>query len=90
LDGQNKIFGITGVRYARNCHPDDLWVKYFTSSSKVKTLRNNLGEPDVIEVRKTFLTKEDALKWEERVLRKCRVLKDERWLNSNIRWKEIF
>lgn len=89
-DGKKKIFGIIGVRYARGCHPSDFWVKYFTSSSKIKTLRNNIGDPDIIEIRRTFQTKEEALSWEERVLRRCKVLKDEKWLNGNIRRQEIF
>lgn len=65
-------------------------MKYFTSSSKIKTLRNNIGEPDVIQIRRTFQTKENALFWEERVLRRCRVLKDEKWLNGNIGGKKFF
>lgn len=88
--GENTIFGTIGVRYARGCHPDDLWSKYFTSSSKVKTIRKNLGEPDVIEVRKEFDCKEKALEWEEKVLTRMGVLKDEKWLNSSIGGKKFF
>lgn len=79
-----------GVRYAQGCHPDDLWARYFTSSSKVKTLRKNLGEPDVLEVRREFDCKEKALKWEEKVLTRMRVLTDEKWLNSSIGGKRFF
>ena len=43
-----------GVRYAKNCHPSDLWTKYFTSSKYVKQFREENGEPDIIEIRKTF------------------------------------
>jgi len=43
-----------GVRYAKNCHPSDLWVTYFTSSKFVKIHRENYGEPDIIKIRKTF------------------------------------
>ncbi len=43
-----------GVRYAKNCNPNDLWKTYFTSSKYVKEFRNNHGEPDIIQVRKTF------------------------------------
>ena len=36
------------------------------------------------EVRKIFDSKEQAVLWETRVLRKCNVLHDDRWLNANI------
>ena len=45
-----------GVRFAKGCNPRDLWTTYFTSSEKVKQTRQELGEPDVIEVRKIFQT----------------------------------
>lgn len=35
-----------GVRYAKNCHPDDLWKTYYTSSSLVKKLINQYGKED--------------------------------------------
>lgn len=38
-----------GVRYAKNCHPSDLWQTYFTSSKHVKNTRERYGEPDIIE-----------------------------------------
>lgn len=43
-----------GVRYAKDCDPTDLWKTYFTSSKRVAEFRATNGEPDVIEVRKTF------------------------------------
>ena len=84
-DGRKKIFGIIGVRYARGCHPSDFWVKYFTSSSKIKTLRNNIGDPDIIEIRRTFQTKEEAREWEIKVLKRMKVVKNGRWLNKTDR-----
>jgi hypothetical protein len=66
-----------GVRYANNCHPDDLWVNYFTSSSYIRDLINVDGKDAFkAEVRRTFKTKQDAIKWELKVLKK--VFK---WLN---------
>lgn len=44
-----------GSRYSKDCHPSDLWVRYFTSSNVVKLFRKQYGEPDIIQVRKTFL-----------------------------------
>lgn len=37
-----------GVRYAKGCHPTDLWVTYFTSSSLVKKLIGQFGKDDFI------------------------------------------
>jgi hypothetical protein len=73
-----------GVRYSRKCHPDDLWSTYFTSSKKVDELRKTFGEPDVIQIRKTFNDVSKAIAWEEKVLRRLEVLKEERWLNMNV------
>lgn len=73
-----------GVRYAKGCKPEDLWLTYFTSSAKVCQLRNELGEPDVIEVRRIFADAKAAKKWEEKVLRRLDVLNTDRWLNANI------
>ena len=72
-----------GVRYAQNCNPQDLWKTYFTSSKHVKKFREEYGEPDVIQVRKFFDSKEAAVLWEEKVLRKMNVRDDEKWINKN-------
>lgn len=71
-----------GVRYSVNCHPSDLWVKYKTSSKYVEKFVDEHGDPDVIEVRKTFKTKDAALMWEETVLRRLNVVNDPRFLNK--------
>ena len=71
-----------GVRYAKGCHPSDLWVKYFTSSDKVKEFRQIYGEPDVIQIRKTFTTHDKARHHEGVVLRRLRVLNEEKWINE--------
>jgi hypothetical protein len=60
-----------GVRYANSCHPDDLWVKYFTSSRIIKNLLEADGSQAFkVEVRQIFETKESAIKWELRALRR--------------------
>jgi predicted GIY-YIG superfamily endonuclease len=57
-----------GVRFAKNCDPSDLFVKYFTSSKGVKKLIKIHGMDNfVIEIRKIFNNKEDAIRWERRV-----------------------
>ena len=70
-----------GVRFAKNCSPDDFWKTYFTSSALVKEFRLTHGEPDVIEIRRTFKTGKEALKWERNVLKRLKVNEREDWLN---------
>ena len=72
-----------GVRYAKGCHPSDLWQSYFTSSRFVKKLREEVGEPDVIEVRKTFASAEEARDWEHRVLKRINAVVREDFLNRS-------
>lgn len=71
-----------GSRYAESCVPEDLWKTYFTSSKNVKNLRLTLGEPDIIQVRKTFLTAEDARRWEINVIRRMKIVQSKHWLNQ--------
>lgn len=73
-----------GVRYAKKCNPDDLWVTYFTSSNKVKEFAKMHGAPDVIQVRKVFQSIDESREWEKRVLTKLNVLQSDKWLNSNV------
>jgi hypothetical protein len=73
-----------GVRFANHCHPNDFWKKYFTSSDKVKSIRKQYGDPDIIKIRRTFNSVDQARLWESRVLKKLKVLKDNRWLNANV------
>jgi len=73
-----------GVRYAKGCHPKDLFNPYKTSSDYVKHLIVEHGMPDIIEIRKTFNDKQSAQIWETRVLAKLKVLNNPLWLNKNI------
>jgi hypothetical protein len=70
-----------GVRYAVGCDPSELWTRYFTSSTYVNRLRKNYGDPDIIQVRKTFTTVAESKQWESRVLRRIRALEKMNWLN---------
>lgn len=63
-------------------NPSNLWNTYFTSSSEVKKFREEYGEPDVIEVRRTFITEKDCREWEDKVLTKLNVIRSEKWLNK--------
>ena len=77
-----------GVRYSgigENCTPEqDLGIKYFTSSSRVKKLIELHG-PDSFhyEIRRTFTSVRDAKIWEHRVLRRLKVTTNPRWLNQS-------
>ena len=72
-----------GVRYAKNCHPSDLWVTYFTSSKFVKIQREQYGEPDIIQIRRTFGDNPEKAKlWEDKVLRRLDVTNKDKWLNK--------
>lgn len=75
-----------GFRSANKKEPqNDLWHDYFTSSPKVQSLIEQYGKNSfVTEIRKIFETKEAAVKWESTVLRRCKVLHDDRWINKNI------
>lgn len=70
-----------GVRYADGCHPDELWVTYFTSSAVVNQLRKEHGEPDIKQIRRTFNDPAKALLWEETVLQRLQVDKHLKWVN---------
>lgn len=72
-----------GVRHARGCYPEDLWVSYFSSSKEVKKYRELYGDPDIIEIRKVFDQGNQARLWEQKVLRRLNVAHSEYWLNKS-------
>ena len=78
-----------GVRYSQKSNPNDLWITYFTSSKYVKDMRVLYGEPDIIQIRKTFSCPEKAQRWETKVLTRLDVTNDNKWINRNIggSWK---
>ena len=71
-----------GVRFSKNCSPNDLWIKYFTSSKYVKEYRKNNGEPDIIKIRKIFESSEKARNWETRFIKKVKAVSNNNWLNK--------
>lgn len=73
-----------GVRHAKGCHPSEFWQKYFTSSKYVKELLKEFGNPDIIQIRKTFEDAKKAILWERTVLTKMQVLHRDDSLNKNI------
>ena len=71
-----------GSRYALGCDPSELWVRYFTSSKKVADFRKVHGEPTVKIIRKVFQDTNSVRMWEHRVLKKLKVIYNDRWLNK--------
>jgi hypothetical protein len=72
-----------GVRYANGCSPSDLWNPYTTSSRHVAAFVEIHGAPPVREIRHTFDNARAARIWEERVLKRMKVVEDSKWLNRN-------
>ncbi|MDD5149784.1 MAG: hypothetical protein PHC28_04800 [Flavobacterium sp.] len=72
-----------GVRYGKNCNPNDLWKTYFTSSKLVKKFRDEFGEPDIIEIRRTFDCPVKATNWELKVLHRLKVVSNIKFINGH-------
>lgn len=61
-----------GVRYGNKHSPsDDLWIHYFTSSKYVNEFREKHGEPDIILIDKEFDNAQDAIDYEDKMLREA-------------------
>lgn len=71
-----------GVRFAKGCSPDELWVSYFTSSKHVKRFAKLNGPPDIIQIRKTFDSVDAARAFESKVLKRIRRINKSKWLNK--------
>ena len=71
-----------GVQFGEKSEPSNLWNTYFTSSKKVQLLREDIGEPDVVEVRKHFSSPEKARAWETKVIRRLGAVQSSKWLNQ--------
>jgi hypothetical protein len=71
-----------GVRYSAEAKPVDLFEIYFTSSKHVKKFIKDNGPPDIIEIRKIFDNTHDARDWENKVLKKMKVVHSDRWINK--------
>lgn len=82
LGWPNKNKWYYGVRYAKNCQPNDLWVSYKTSSKHVKKFVSENGEPSIIEIRKIFSSDVKAREWEHKVLRRIKAASTDFWLNK--------
>jgi hypothetical protein len=73
-----------GVKFKKGCHPNDFWIKYFTSSKKVKGLIKRYGKKSFqFQIRKTFKTQQEAINWEHKVLRRMKVIYRNDFLNQS-------
>jgi len=72
-----------GRRTAKGCRPQELWVKYFTSSARVKSFRQQHGEPDVMEIRKIFNSVSKCKAWENKFLIKIDAKNNNLFLNES-------
>lgn len=71
-----------GVKWASKADPSRFWVDYFTSSKLVKARIDQYGkEAFHAEVRKVFDSKEEALRWEARVLTRLKAAQRPDYLN---------
>jgi hypothetical protein len=78
-----------GRRTAINCHPDEFWISYFTSSKYVADFIKIHGDPDIKIIRRIFnnfnindsITK--CCRWEEKVVRRINAVKKTNWLNQH-------
>ncbi len=75
-----------GVEYSNNknkiANPSNLFTSYFTSSNYVSNFITENGNPDIIQIRKTFNNAEEARNWEYKVLKRLNVVKLTKWLNK--------
>lgn len=72
-----------GVRFAKGCHPNDLWKTYWSSSTYVKKLLKEDGPASFsVFIRKTFSSSLAARNWETKVLRRLKVVGRSDFLNK--------
>lgn len=75
-------YGVEFSNKKKIANPQNLWITYFTSSRYVAEARLKYGEPDIIQVRKIFSSKEKAQSWEQRVISRCKLHLKENFLNK--------
>lgn len=73
-----------GVRFAKGCHPSDLWSKYFTSSKYVKDFCLVNGPPDSIIIDGVHKDTKSALSRETSLLKRFMLRKDLPLLNKAV------
>ena len=73
-----------GSRFAKGCNPNDLWIKYFSSSPIIKNLIKEYGKDSfIVKIRKIFKCPIECQKYENKVLRRLGVPYNEKWYNRH-------
>lgn len=72
-----------GSSYKKNCHPDQFWTSYFTSSKIVKGLikEDGLNSFEVLEVIPRLL--DDACQYEATFLKTVNAAQSDKWINKS-------
>lgn len=72
-----------GARWAKGCHPTDLFKSYFTSSERIsKMILENGKESFQYQIRKVFNSAEACRVWEQKVITRLRVSSNANWING--------
>jgi len=79
-----------GSQYGKKANPSNLWTTYFTSSKEVEAFCKEYGEPDVIEVRRTFDTLNECREWESKVIRRMKAVSKDNWFNKSDGHKNFY
>lgn len=73
-----------GVRYKKDCSPEELWTTYFSSSPLVHQLIEQYGKESFVpSVRRIFETSAEAVAWETKFLSKIDAQHNNKWLNRH-------
>lgn len=73
-----------GVRYSRKADSKELWKSYFTSSKVVKERISIFGKDAfTYSIRRVFTCSKKARIWEDKVLRRLKVIERPEFLNKN-------
>jgi hypothetical protein len=72
-----------GVKWAKGCNPNDLWVTYFSSSKHIHKLIKKYGlDSFIFKVTKTFDNKIDAVNHETSVLERVNAARNGKFINK--------
>lgn len=73
-----------GCRTAKNCHPNELWIKYFSSSKIIHDIIDKEGaNAFVAEVRLICESRNKALLFEEKFLTRIKAARRHDWFNQS-------
>lgn len=72
-----------GRRTAKGCHPNELFISYFSSSDLVKEIIDEYGYPDHIIVHRVFSDVQSCIEQEEKYLMRVNAAKNLKFLNKS-------